>query len=136
MKTLETYLRLAGLLHFAILIGSVLVPGALNWRENLARLHPFLRQLFWVYGCFIVLMIVSFGTLTLLYTGELATGSNLARGVCATVCVFWFARLIVQFFVFDPEPFLTHWIYRVGYHGLTFVFAYFVFIYGWAALQK
>lgn len=133
MKSLITALYLGGATHFGILIASALAPRALDWRKNLAPLPRLLRQMFWVYGGFIVLMIVAFGTLTLFHAESLAGGSPLARGVCAMIAVFWAARLAVQFFVFDAKPFLTNWFYKTGYHGLTIVFIVLVFIYGWAA---
>ena len=55
---MRTWLLLGGLLHFVVLIASALTPRVLDWRANLATLHPFLRRLFWVYGGFIVLVIV------------------------------------------------------------------------------
>jgi hypothetical protein len=132
---MKTILIIGGLLHFVILIASALTPRILDWRANLASLHPFLRRLFWVYGSFIVLVIISFGTLTLLYADELASTVPLARSICAMIAVFWLARLLVQFFVFDPRPFLTTMFRRVGYHGLTLLFSALVFIYGCAALN-
>ena len=132
---MKSFLILGGLLHFVILIASALTPRLLDWRANLATLHPFLRRLFWVYGAFIVLVIVSFGTVTLLRTNELSLATPLARSVCAIIAIFWLARLAVQFFVFDARPFLTTAFRRVGYHGLTFLFSALVFIYGCAALN-
>lgn len=132
---MRSLLILGGLLHFAILIASGLTPRVLDWRTNLATLHPFLRRLFWVYGVFIVLVIISFGTLTLLRADELASPTPLARSVCAMIALFWLARLGVQFLVFDARPFLTTAFLRVGYHGLTILFAALVIIYGCAALN-
>jgi len=132
---MKTWLIIGGVLHFVILIASGLTPRLLDWRTNLATLHPFLRRLFWVYGSFIVLVIVSFGTLTVLRADELASSIPLARAVCAIIALFWLARLLVQFFVFDARPFLTTTFRRVGYHGLTFLFSALVFIYGCAALN-
>ncbi|MDB6064424.1 MAG: hypothetical protein JWR26_632 [Pedosphaera sp.] len=134
MTQLEILLRIAGILHFGILIASASTPRALDWRNNLASLHPFLRRLFWVYGVFIVLVIISFGVITLTHGRDLAIGSPLARAMCAFIGVFWLARLFVQFFVFDARPFLTNWFYKIGYHGLTGAFLYFVLVYGRAAL--
>jgi hypothetical protein len=68
---MKSLLLVGGLLHFVILIASALTPRVLDWRANLAALHPFLRRLFWVYGSFIVLVIVSFGALTLFHADEL-----------------------------------------------------------------
>jgi hypothetical protein len=132
---MKTWLLVGGLLHFAVLIASALTPRVLDWRTNLAALPPFLRRLFWVYGCFIVLVIVSFGVLTLLNADELAAGSALPRSVCAVIALFWLVRLAVQFFVFDARPFLTTSFLRVGYRGLTLLFTALVFIYGCAALN-
>ena len=134
MNHLETYLKIGGLLHFGILLGSAMVPKALDWRTNLAMLHPFIRRLFWVYGVFIVLVIISFGALTLRFSNEMIAGSPFARGVCLFIAIFWLARVMVQFFVFDARPFLTNWFYKIGYHGLTVVFIYFTLIYGRVAL--
>jgi len=132
---MRTWLIIGGVLHFVILIASALTPRLLDWRTNLATLHSFLRRLFWVYGCFIVLIIISFGMLTLLRADELASTSPLARAVCAMIAIFWLARLAVQFLVFDALPFLTTAFRRTGYHGLTFLFSALVFIYGCAALS-
>jgi hypothetical protein len=132
---MRTLLILGGLLHFVILIASSLTPRVLDWRANLAMLHPFLRRLFWVYGFFIVLVIISFGVLTLVHADELAAGAPLARSICAVIAIFWLARLAVQFFVFDAISFLTTTFLRLGYHGLTFLFAALVLIYGSVALN-
>jgi len=134
-NSFEMALRTAGWLHFCILLASALTPGALDWRTNLASLHPFLRRLFWVYGAFIVLVIISFGTLTVRHVHELAAGAPLARSFCGFIATFWLARLLVQLFIFDARPFLTNWFYRIGYHGLTVAFAYFAAVYAFAALH-
>ena len=128
-------LLIGGVLHFVILIASALTPRVLDWRANLAALHPFLRRLFWVYGSFIVLVIVSFGIVTLFHADELASGASFPRAVCGIIAIFWLARLGVQFFVFDAKPFLTTTFLRFGYHGLTLLFAALVFIYGCAAIN-
>jgi hypothetical protein len=134
MKTLELLVRCAGALHFVVLIASALTPRALDWRQNLAVLHPFLRKLFWVYGAFIVLTIVSFGTLSLVFAARLASGDELGRALAAVIALFWLARLGVQLFVFDARPFLTTWFYKAGYHALTFVFVVLALVFGGAAL--
>lgn len=132
---MKTWLFVGGVLHFVILIASALTPRVLDWPTHLATLPPFLRRLFWVYGCFIVLVIISFGVLTLLHANELASGAALSRSFCAMVAIFWLARLGVQFFVFDARPFLTTTFLRLGYHGLTLLFTTLIFIYGCAALN-
>jgi hypothetical protein len=110
------------------------VPRILKWRTNLATLNPFLRKLFWVYGCFIVMVIIGFAALTFRHADAMAAGEPVARSLCAFIAIFWAARLVVQLSIFDPWPFLTNWFYRLAYHTLTFIFAILVLIYGWAAI--
>lgn len=135
MITLHHLILLGGLGHFAILLASAQVPRVLDWKHELAPLHPFVRQLFWVYGAFIVLTIAGFGVLTLMNVDALAAGSQLARGTAALVAVFWAVRLAVQCFVFDARPYLTNAWRRLGYHTLTAAFVFFTLLYGYLALR-
>jgi hypothetical protein len=132
---MKTLLQIAAALQLSILLASALVPRVLNWRRNLAGLHPFLRKLFWVYGAFIVLVIIGFATLTFLNAQSLANGSSLARSLCGFIALFWAARLFVQLSIFDPRPFLTNAARRLGYHALTIIFGALVLIYGSAAIN-
>ena len=74
-EPLELALYAGGAMHFGILIASALTPFALDWKTLLSPLPKLLRQMFWVYGGFIVLVIISFGTLTLLHAPAMAAGS-------------------------------------------------------------
>ena len=132
---LEFLILTGGVLHFLILIASVQVPRLLDWKGHFAKLPEHLRVLFWVYGAFIVLTIVGFGALSLLFSGEIAAGSPLARGFAGFVAVFWVARLVVQFWIFDAKAMLTRSIHRVGYHVLTGLFVLLVLIYATAAIK-
>lgn len=131
---MKILLQFGGLLHFAVLSASALVPRVLDWRRSLAPLHPFLRQLFWVYGIFIVLVVSGFGTVTLANSERLASGDPLGRSFCALVAGFWLLRLIVQLAVFDCSDFLTNRWLKLGYHSLTLAFVCLTCIYGWTAL--
>jgi hypothetical protein len=130
---MKTLLQFAAALQLSILIASALTPRVLHWRENLAALQPFLRNLFWVYGIFIVLVIIAFASLTFRHADAMASGQPVARSLCAFIAVFWAMRLVVQLTIFDARPFLTNTFYKVGYHTLTIVFAALILIYGAAA---
>ena len=133
MTTWQTLITLGGIFHFGILIASALVPQVLDWRAQLRKLDPLSRQLIWVHGGFIVLIIIGFGVVSLLVASEVESGSLAVRAICGLVSVFWLARLAVQWTVFDAGPYLTRPLLRLGYHGLTVVFAYLGVVYGWAA---
>ena len=131
---MKLLLQLAAAVQLLILIASALTPRVLDWRKNLAALHPFLRKLFWVYGVFIVMVIIAFAIFTFRHADAMAAREPVARSLCLFITIFWGARLFVQFAIFDPRPFLKNWIYGVGYHALTFTFAFLVLVYGKAAL--
>ena len=134
MLDLKTLLLIGGALHFGILIASALVPQVLDWRNELRKLPRLFAQLVWVHGAFIVLTIIGFGVLSLINSTELASGTILARCVCGFIAFFWGARLAVQFFCFSPKAYLRTLTLKVGYHGLTVVFAYLTVVYAWSAL--
>jgi len=131
---MKSLLQFAAALQWSILIASALTPRVLDWRTNLAALHPFLRKLFWVYGVFIVMVVIAFSTLTFLHADAMAAREPVARSLCVFIAIFWGARFFVQFAIFDPRPFLTTWFYKLGYHALTVIFAFLVVVYGKAAI--
>ena len=132
---LATWILIGGVLHFGILLASALTPRVLDWKSSLRTLDPLLRQLVWVHGAFVVLMIVLFGMISVSMPGELASGATLARAVCGGIAAFWGIRLAIQFFVFDAREYLTKPLLKLGYHGLTMVFLYNSVVYALAALQ-
>jgi hypothetical protein len=135
MTEMSKLLLLGGVIHFGILIASALAPQVLAWREQLAKLDRLTRQLVWVHGAFIVLVIVMFGAASLAFAGPLASGDTASRVLCGMISLFWLARLAVQFWVFDASGYLRTMLLRVGYHSLTVAFVYLAVVYGWAAIR-
>lgn len=133
---LPLLIAIAGGLHFGILLASASVPQVLQWRRELAQLQPLSRHVVWVHGAFIVLVIIGFGAISLALPAELASGGRLARACCGFMALFWAARLAIQFFLFDARPYLNSPLLRIGYHGLTAVFAYFAVVYTLAATVR
>jgi hypothetical protein len=125
---------IAGVAQLGVLIASALVPFRLNWRQELQCLSRLHRQMYWVYGGYIVLSIVAFAALSIFDSRELASGSGLARGFCAYVAVFWGIRAGLQA-VFDVKEHLTTWWLKAGYFVLTLMFAGLTVVYAWAALS-
>ena len=131
---MKLLLQVAAAVQLFILIASASTPRVLDWRKNLAVLHPFLRKLFWVYGVFVVMVIIAFAVLTFRHADAMAAREPVARSLCLFIAIFWGARLLVQFAIFDARPFLTNWFYKTGFHALTIIFAFLTFVYGKAAL--
>jgi hypothetical protein len=81
-----------------------------------------------------VIVIIAFAALTLAHADAMANRDPVARSLCAFIAIFWGARLFVQLSIFDARPFLTNWVFRLGYHALTIIFAFLVLVYGKIAL--
>ncbi|MCI0702224.1 MAG: hypothetical protein L0241_14165 [Planctomycetia bacterium] len=131
---LAELIRLAGVGQLSVLIASSLVPFKLNFKRDLAALPTLHRQLYWTYGGYVVMGIITLGVISLTCADELAGGSRLARAVCVYGTLFWGVRLSLQA-VFDVKPHLTAWWLKVGYHTLTVLFACFTVVYGFAAVR-
>ncbi len=132
--SLADVIRVAGAAQLSILIASSLVPFKLKFKEDLAGLPTLHRQLYWTYGGYVVMGIITLGTISLTCADELAGGSRLARAVCIYGALFWGIRLSLQA-VLDAKPHLTAWWLTAGYHTLTVLFAFIALVYGYAALQ-
>ncbi len=130
----EDVVMLAGVGQLLVLVASALVPVQLEWKKELAGLPKLVRQLFWVYGGYVVLSIIALGVMSVVNAKEIAGGSLLARSFCLYVAVFWGVRLGLQW-VFDAKPFLTKWWLKAGYHTLTVMFLCFVVVYGYGVVR-
>lgn len=133
--SLAQWIFLAGWGQLSVLVASALVPIRLDWRNSLATLPLLLRQLYWVYGGYVVLSIIGLGLICVLNSAELAEGSGLARSFCAYAAVFWTIRLSLQPFL-RAGPFLSTWWLRGGYHLLSVLFLGFAIVLWWGTFHS
>ena len=131
---LTDLIRVSGAAQLSILIASSLVPFKLKFKQDLASLPTLHRQLYWTYGGYVVMGIVTLGVISLTCADELATGSRLARAVCIYGTLFWGIRLALQA-VLDAKPHLTAWWLTAGYHTLTVLFLFNTAVYAYAAFH-
>ena len=134
MTTLTTMIFIAGLLHLAITSAGFTMTFVLDWRRNLSPLSGLTRHVIWTHAAFVLMTIVAFGVVSIAMPSALAAGTPMARGVCGFIAAFWGMRLLIQFFLFDARPYLSNIVLKLGFHGLTVVFIYFVIAYGLGAL--
>jgi hypothetical protein len=127
-------LRLAGAGQLALAAGSLLIPRLLRWREDVARLRPLTRQVFWVYAGYIWSFNVSFGLLSALAPHLLLDGSPLARAVAGFIAAYWGARLVIQFAYFDRSGAPAGWPFRLAEVALVSLFAGLTVVYAVIAL--
>lgn len=130
---LPVLIMIAGAAQLSVLVASALVPARLNWRKDLQVLSRLHRQMYWVYGGYVVLSIIAFGLICLFNSYELASGSRLARSMCAYMGIFWGIRLALQTQL-DVKSHLTKWWLTAGYHLLTICFIFFTAVFTIAAV--
>ena len=128
----RSLVRAGGWMQWSILIASACVPASLNWRGELAKLSPLLRQMFWVYGGYVAGSIVALGAASVFWSAEIAA-TPLGHGVAAATAAFWGVRLLVGLFWFDAGPFLRNRWLEAGYALLTLGFVTLTCVYGFIA---
>ncbi len=132
---LPTLIMLAGAGQLSVLVASALVPIRLQWSTQLAALPRLHRQMYWMYGGYVVLSIIALGTISLVNAEELASGTLLARSVCAYLAVFWGVRLSLQL-VLDVKEHLTAWWLWAGEAVLPLLFLSFTTVFAVAAFAS
>ena len=130
---LPTLILVAGFAQLSVLVASALVPIRLKWHTQFQILPRLLRQMVWVYGGYVVLSIIAFGVICIVNHSELASGSLLARSMCAYLAVFWGIRLSLQA-VLNVKEHLTAWWLVAGEVLLTVLFLFFAIVFTLSAV--
>jgi hypothetical protein len=122
---LEQALILCGISHFALCAGSLFIPKALSWSSHLKNVQPLIRQMFWTYAGYILVINFCFGLISVLGSGELLNHSFLARSISLFIGIYWFSRIAIQFFYFDKSEAPKGTIYTLGEILLVIMFTTF-----------
>ncbi len=123
-QTLHSALWLAGWGHFLLLIAGTQLPVRMDWKNDLARLHPFNRKLLWTYWVFVGTTVVAFGVLTLLLHDELLRGDRAALALASFIALFWAMRIVVDATYFSHRDWPAGPQFVVGHVLLTSLFVF------------
>jgi len=107
LRTIQTFIHLAGLAQIALVIGSMMIPRILNWKAALEEVQTLIKQMFWTYAAYILVINLSFGLISVFAFKDLTNGSFLASAICGFIAVYWISRVLIQFFYFDRKSFPT-----------------------------
>jgi hypothetical protein len=130
----DTLVFVAGLTQLGIALSSLLLPRMLGWREQILRLEPLTRQVFWTYACYILGTNLFFAGVSLLAPSLLTDGTPLARLLCAFITVYWGARVGIQLFASGgTRP--SGWFYWLGDKAYLIAFVFCTAVYGGVALK-
>jgi hypothetical protein len=126
---LYSLIIIAGIAHILLSIASLAIPRVLKWKQHLVYLPPLLRQIFWTYAAYILVINFCFGIVSLIAADELLNGSMLARSITFFIFIYWLARIGIQFFYFDRSEAPPGIIYVFGEIVLVLLFLFFAVVY-------
>ena len=99
---MEVQLKIIGGILFSLSFVHLVFPKKFNWKQELATISLMNRQLMLVHTFFVALVVFLMGLLCICCSEEIVHtpfGKKIALGLC----IFWFIRLIFQFFVYSPQ---------------------------------
>ena len=129
---IQTSIYLAGLAQIALVGGSLLIPGILNWKTELAKVQMLIKQMFWTYAAYILIINLCFGLLSVFAHAELLNGSLISMLVCGFIATYWISRVLIQFFYFDKSSFPTGMWHRIAEVLLVILFVFLSTVYSMA----
>jgi len=133
MNPITTLVFLAGISQLVLALASLTIPHLLNWKNELLKLQPLMRQIFWTYSGYILTLNLSFGLLSALAPASLTDGSFLGLVLTLFIAFYWLTRIGIQFFYFDRKNAPKGWIYIWGEVALVCLFIFLTFAYGSAS---
>lgn len=132
---LKEAIFLAGLLHLGVLVAGVIMTKVLRWKKEFQKIDKLSEHIIWTHGAYVFSTVLFFGIVSLLWPEVLFEGHILGIVLSVFITLFWGVRLFIQLFYFDPKPYLTNIVLKIGFHTLTLSFLYFTVVYGWSAYK-
>jgi hypothetical protein len=131
----ETLIVAAGLGQLALAAASPAIPIVLRWPEDLARLRPLTRQVFWTYAAYIWGTNLAIGLASACAPRWLTQPAPLAGAVCGYIATYWGARLVVQFAYFDRADTPRGSRFVLAEAALVGLFLFLALVYGSLAVK-
>jgi hypothetical protein len=131
MHNLIPFVWAAGGVQLLIASVNFFLPRQLDYRGNLARLTPIVREVFVVQAVYIVLVLVALAGLCFGFAEDLAGGSTLGRALSGFLTLFWGLRFLIQLFYYEGSLKRQRPLLNLGF---LLAFAYLTGVFGAAAL--
>lgn len=133
MERIETFVWWAGAAQLGVALASLALPRILGWRQQIARLEPLTRHVFWTYAAYIFCTNLFFAAVSLAAPQLLTDGTPLARCLAGFITAYWGARVVIQVFAYraakPPGRF-----YQVADVVFLLLFVFLTAVYGAAAI--
>jgi hypothetical protein len=103
MNRIEVHLWVAAVLQWLVASSNLFAARIFAYRAELAKLSPFVREVFIVQNIYIMTTVAMFGIVSIFFATALAGGSALGRFLSGFLAIFWGGRIIIQLFFYDQE---------------------------------
>lgn len=131
---MEVHVRIVGVLLIMLALMHVGLPRYFRWRHEAAFLSLVTKQILYVHTFFIGFVVLLMGVLCIGYTSALVHDA-FGKVICSGLFIFWFTRLIFQFFVYSPALWRGKRFETVVHIVFSFLWIYFAAVFGWVSLQ-
>ena len=101
MNRIDVHLWVAAVLQWLVALSNLFAARIFAYRAELAKLSPFVREVFIVQNIYIVTTVAMFGIVSIAFAPELAGGSALGRFLSGFLAIFWGGRIVIQLFFYD-----------------------------------
>ncbi len=96
------HFRIIGILLIGLSMVHLIFPSYFNWNEDLKNISLINRQMMNIHTFFIALVVLLMGILCLCSTEDLIH-TQLGKQVSLGIGIFWFIRMVIQFFGYSSE---------------------------------
>lgn len=101
-QTLETGLRIAGLILTGLVIANFVAAKRWDYSESLVGTQLIVRQIFHVHCAYMIAIIAALALVCLGWPNLLLEG-GFSKAFCAFFALFWLSRVIVQLTYYDSD---------------------------------
>ncbi len=127
---LQLWLQIIAATQIGLAVLSYFLPRIMDWKADIARMSPLVRDVFEIHSWFISITLLIWGVLTWRFAGEMAHApTELSRWLCAAIGIFWGIRCVLQWTHYDsahwrgkPGRTFIHWTLFFGYAAWTTVY--------------
>lgn len=127
-------LMLGGVAHLLVICASVQVPGKLGWKADFQKLIPLNRKVFWTYGAYIFSIILFMALVSIVLSRSESINSAAALLWISFISLFWWARVLTDFFYMRHDDWPQGPLFTVGHICLSTLFISLALLYSAIAL--
>jgi hypothetical protein len=125
-------LRAAGAAMLVLAALYPIYPRRFGWGDQLRRVEPLTRQVFWVHVGFIVLLLVLQGVLLVGFAPIVLDENPAATALLIGMLAFWSYRLLAQLAIYEPQLWRGNPLHTVVHLVFTALWLWISAVLAWA----